>query len=101
MILLYLLIFAYIFPHVLILSEDRFHLALVPLFAILAARTWTGGWTALSARWRESMAGKIALSLALLAVLLLFVNWGFELSRDADKIAAILGPLGNQTYFPY
>jgi hypothetical protein len=46
-------------------------------------------------------AGKIAISLGVLAVALLFLNWGFELSRDADKIAALLAPGGNQTYFPY
>lgn len=100
-ILLYLLFIPYILVHILILSEDRFHLALVPYFAILAARAWTGGWTALIARWRESPAGKVAVGLAILAVLLLYLNWGFELSRDADKIAALLGPNGNQTYFPY
>ena len=53
-ILLYLLFFAYILPHVLILSEDRFHLAIVPFLAILAAQTWTGGWQAFVVRWRES-----------------------------------------------
>ena len=99
-ILLYLLLFAYILPHVLILSEDRFHLAILPYLAILAAQTWTGGWGALTVRWRESLAGKLAVSLAILAVMLLFLNWGFELSRDADKIAALLSPGGNQTSFP-
>ena len=99
--LLYLLLFAYILPHVLILSEDRFHLAIVPYLTILAAQTWAGGWRGFSNRWRESLTGKIVISIALLAVLLLFLNWGFELSRDADKIVALLGPTGNQTYFPY
>ena len=56
---------------------------------------------ALIARWRESSAGKIAIGLAVFAVVLLFLNWGFELSRDADKITALLGPGGNETYFPY
>ncbi|MBN1451801.1 MAG: hypothetical protein JW963_12365 [Anaerolineales bacterium] len=100
-ILLYLLLFTYILPHVLILSEDRFHLAIVPYLVILAAQTWIGGWKAFSNRWRESLTGKIAISMAVLALILLFMNWGFELSRDADKIAALLGPAGNQTYFPY
>jgi hypothetical protein len=36
-----------------------------------------------------------------LCVFLLFANWGLELIRDADKITALLGPNGNQTYFPY
>jgi len=99
--LLYLLFIPYLLVHVLILSEDRFHLTLVPFLAILSAQTWTGGWSALAARWRESFAGKLALSLAFLVVILLFANWGLELSRDADKIAALLGADGNRTYFPY
>jgi len=100
-ILLYLLLFAYILPHVLILSEDRFHLTLVPYLAILAAPAWIGERDAILTRWRESSAGKIALSLGVLVALLLFVNWGFELSRDADKIIALLGPHGNRTFFSY
>jgi len=100
-ILLYLLLFAYILPHVLVLSEDRFHLTIIPYLAILAAQTWTGGWRALSNRWRESLAGKIVIGIAVLAMILLLANWGFELSRDADKIAALLAPGGNRTYFPY
>ncbi len=100
-ILLDLLLFSYLFPHVLILSEDRFHLTLVPFFALLAAQAWTGGWPAFVARWQASPGGKIAISLALLAVLLLFLNWGLELSRDADKIAMLLSTGGNQSYFPY
>ena len=52
-ILLYLLLIAYILPHVFILSEDRFHLAIVPFLAILAAQTWTGGWDTFAVRWRK------------------------------------------------
>jgi hypothetical protein len=100
-VLLYLLLFSYILPHVLILSEDRFHLAIVPFFAILAAQAWTGGWPTFVVRWQESLAGKIAVSLGVFVVVLLFLNWGFELSRDADKIAVLLAPGGNQSYFPY
>ena len=100
-ILLCLLLFIFTLPHVLILSEDRFHLALLPYLAILAAQAWTGGWRTFSSRWQESLTGKIAISVAVVVILFLFMNWGFELSRDADKIAALLGPNGNQTYFPY
>jgi hypothetical protein len=100
-ILLSLLLFAYLLPHVLILAEDRFHLAILPFLAILAAQAWTGGSSAFVARWRESWAGKITVGLAILVVMLLFLNWGLELSGDADKIAALLGPGGNRTYFPY
>jgi hypothetical protein len=107
--LLSLLLLAYLLPHAFILAEDRFHLALIPYLAILAAQAlrpgsgqaWTGGLPALAARWREGWKGKIALALAVVVVLLLFTNWGLELARDADKIAALLGPNGNHARFPY
>ncbi len=100
-ILLIMLFASYILPHVFILSEDRFHLALIPFFAILAAHFWVGGLTGIFSLWRESKGGKLAVTFALLAILLLLTNWGLEIHRDADKIAALLGPEGNRTYFPY
>jgi hypothetical protein len=100
-ILLCLLFIGYILPHVLILSEDRFHLALVPYIAILSAQVWVNGFAPLSVRWYKSWQGKLIVSLAVFAVFLLVINWGFELIRDADKIAQLLGPNGNQSYFPY
>jgi hypothetical protein len=100
-ILLCLLFIGYILPHVLILSEDRFHLALIPYIAILAAQVWVTGFAPLRVRWHESGMGKLTVSLALFAVVLLIINWNFELSHDADKIAQLLGPNGNQSYFPY
>jgi hypothetical protein len=59
------------------------------------------GWGALSARWREGQSGRLLVTLSLLAVFLLVTNWGLELHRDWDKIAQLLGPNGNQTYFNY
>ena len=100
-ILLVLLFFGYTLPHVFILSEDRFHLALVPYLAILAAHVWVHGSAPLRARWQESPVGKWIVSLAIFAAFLLVANWGFELVRDADKIAQLLGPNGNQSHFPY
>ncbi len=100
-ILLVLLFIAYIAPHVFILSEDRFHLALVPYLAILAAHFWVNGFAALSARWNESSTGKILVILSILCLFLLVTNWTLELTRDWDKISQLLGPNGNQTYFPY
>jgi hypothetical protein len=100
-ILLTLLFAAYLLPHVFILSEDRFHLALIPFFAILAAQLWVGGLRAMAARWLEFRTGKWAIISAVCICTLLFVNWGFELVRDADKLGALLGPNGNQTYFPF
>jgi 4-amino-4-deoxy-L-arabinose transferase-like glycosyltransferase len=100
-VLLLLLLVAYSLPHVLILAEDRFHLALVPFFAILAAQVWSGAWRELGERWHASRTGKVVVSLVVIAAGLLVLNWGLELTRDAGKIAALLGPNGNQTYFPY
>ena len=100
-ILLGLLLVGYILPHVFILSEDRFHLALVPYIAILAAQVWVNGFAPLVVHWNESWAGKIAVVLAFCIVYLLLTNWGGELVRDADKITQLLGPDGNQSHFPY
>jgi hypothetical protein len=100
-ILLILLFVGYILPHVFILSEDRFHLALVPCIAILAAQIWANGLAPLRQRWLESPGGKWIVALAVLSVFLLMANWSFELIRDADKISQLLGPNGNQSHFPY
>ncbi len=96
-----LLLICYTLPHVFILSEDRFHLALVPYIAILAAQFWVNGFGALSVRWSESQTGKILVILSIPLVFLLLTNWILELARDWDKISQLLGPTGNQTYFPY
>ena len=100
-ILLLLLFVGYITPHVFILSEDRFHLALVPYFAILSAQVWTGGFRDIAAHWNESRTRKVIVIFCILAAALLVTNWGFELVRDADKIAQLLGPYGNESYYPY
>ncbi len=100
-ILLWLIILGYLLPHALILAEDRFHLAITPFFAILAARFWVGGRNALAARWHESRTGTMTVSLAILAILLLFFNWGWELVRDADKLTQLLGPNGHRSFFSY
>jgi hypothetical protein len=100
-ILLLLLFAGYVLPHVFILSEDRFHLALVPYIAILAAQVWVNGFAPLRSRWHESPVGKWSVALTVVVALLLVANWGLELIRDADKIAQLLGPNGNQSHFPY
>lgn len=99
--LVLLLLTFYLLPHIFILAEDRFHLALIPFFAILAAQFWAAGFQEILARWNESNIGKWMVAFAIFGVCLLLLNWGFELSRDADKIAALLGPDGNKSYFPY
>jgi len=100
-ILLGLLFVSYILPHVFILSEDRFHLALIPYIAILASQVWVNGFAPLRVHWEESRMGKTMAVFALCVALLLLTNWELELTRDADKIAQLLSPTGNQSYFPY
>lgn len=100
-VLLGLLLIGYTLPHALILAEDRFHLALIPYIAILAAQVWVNGLAPLRVRWYESWQGKVIVILAVAAVVLLVVNWEVELIRDADKISQLLGPNGNQSHFPY
>jgi hypothetical protein len=99
--LLMLLFFiGYIPPHIFILAEDRFHLAMVPFLAILAAYAWTSGWITLKERW-ATRSGKMLILLAFVGITLLFLNWGLELWRDAGKLALLLGPNGNVTSFSY
>ncbi len=100
-ILLGLLFVGYITPHVFILAEDRFHLALVPYLAILAAQFWANGNDSMTARWKESSTGKTLVISSIILLFLLITNWGLELVRDWDKITQLLGPTGNQSYFPY
>ena len=91
----------YTVPHLLIISEDRFHLAIVPLLAILTAQLWLGDHLTIRQQWVKSNAIKLGLILAFVAILLLLSNWGLELWRDVDKLALLFGPNGNQTYFSY
>jgi hypothetical protein len=94
-----LLILGYLAPHLLILAEDRFHMTLIPCFAVLAAaavvrrREILASLRAPQDRWRWLVP-------AVFALLLLF-NWGHELWADAPHLAALLGPNGNTLYPPY
>jgi hypothetical protein len=91
--LLALLMGAYLLPHVLILSEERFHLLLIPFFAVLAAAAWTAGVRELKKqRW---------IWLALAAVGLLLVNWTAQLARSWPTLVRLLGPGGHRLYLPY
>lgn len=94
-ILLVLLFVGYLLPHIFILSEERFHLTLIPFFAVCAANLWVNGFGALKSRPRS------AVLTASFVVLLLLLNWGFELARDWHILAQMLGTNGNQLYLPY
>lgn len=93
--LLALLLIGYLLPHVFILSEERFHLTLIPFFAICAANQWVYGFNTLKSR------GSPVIFIAGIIAALLIVNWFFELTRDGPILAQILGPYGNQLYLPY
>jgi hypothetical protein len=99
--LMVLFFIGYTVPHLLIIAEDRFHLAIVPLLAILTAQLWLGDRLIIRQQWVKSNASKLGLILAFVAILLLLSNWGLELWRDVDKLAFLFGPNGNQTYFSY
>lgn len=92
--LLLLLFGAYLLPHVLVLSEERFHLAMIPLMAIWAAAFWTK--PARTSAWSSA-----AVVLAACAIILLVANWGLELAREGPTLIALLAPGGHQLYLPY
>ena len=100
-ILLGLVLVAYIIPHILLLAEDRFHLAILPFIAILAARCWEGGVRELKQIYSATSKGKWLIIVASIAVFLLFFNWGRELILDYDKLVLLFGPTGNRAGFPY
>jgi len=93
--LLMLLFVGYLLPHVFILSEERFHMVLVPFLAIMAANLWTLGRAALTSRGRPAMAFACA------AAALLALNWALEIHRDGAILIQMLGSSGNQLYLPY
>jgi 4-amino-4-deoxy-L-arabinose transferase-like glycosyltransferase len=90
---------AYITPHLLILAEERFHMTLIPMFAVFAAAAVLRRREIL-ASFRASSGWRTWLIPAIITILLLF-NWGYELRLDSSHLAALLGPGGNETYFPY
>lgn len=95
--LIYLLITAYLLPHLFLISEDRFHMALVPMLAAFAGAAWHGR----AQFWAAAKANRRQLAFATLLVGLLWLNWGAELWRDADKLAILFGPNGNHAGFSY
>lgn len=91
----------YIGVHMLIMAEERFHLALVPLLAALSAR----GLTYFPTLQRDLLSGKprarVILASAALLMILAMANWGIELGRSADRLAVLFGPEGASAYFNY
>ncbi len=94
-ILLLLLMICYLLPHIFILSEDRFHLALIPYFAILASY----GYMLISTKELKFKKWQTVISVILICLLLF--NWSLELSRDKEKLVVLFSPTGNTAGFPY
>ena len=92
-ILIVLLNIGYITPHLFILAEDRFHLAIVPFLAIFTAYLWTYSKVALKERWRTRF-GSPSILAAFILTVLLCLNWGLELWRDAGKLVLCLPQMG-------
>ena len=99
-VILGIFLIGYLIPHILILAEDRFHLALVPFLAIFASTFWAGGMTKIIEKWKNRN-GIFTIILALIILLLLIANWSLELYRDREMLIMLFGPKGNITYLPY
>ena len=96
-----LLLASYMAVHVLVMAEERFHLALVPLLAALAARGLSQG-RELIARGRQGDAGARRLGFAAgTLMVLLLLSWGLELAANSDKLAVLFGPEGASAHFDY
>ena len=88
---------AYILPHMLIVAEDRYHLALLPYLAAYAGQAWAARQEIFiqlrSERWR------LLLTLGLLSVF--FLGWGIELAHAWPTLSALAGPNGWQLGLDY
>jgi 4-amino-4-deoxy-L-arabinose transferase-like glycosyltransferase len=98
-ILCLLFLLAYITPHLLILAEDRFHMTIIPFLSAMAAAAVVHR-REIFASLRAPGGGRLWI-LPAVAALLLLANWGWELRSDAPRLAELLGPNGNTTYWPY
>jgi hypothetical protein len=90
---------------VLIMAEARFHLVMVPLLAVfavqgvLAVSRTLGDLNAADPELRRATRRRVTLS-ALIIVLLL-VNWAYELNTVMDKLRILFAPGGNLARFTY
>ena len=88
---------AYTLPHLLIMAEARFHLAIVPILAAFAGQAVE---SRNGLRQRVKQFPWVA-GMVILVIAALWLNWSWELSRDADKLRTLFGPDGFRSYFSY
>ena len=98
-ILLLLLAFGYLLPHVFIMAEERFHLTLVPIIAVFAAQAWLQRKEIFTKLCSQPY--QVSTTMAFVLLLLLWGNWAAELWRDVDKLAILFAPNGNFAGFSY
>ncbi len=96
--LLLMLIAAYALPHLLIIAEPRFHLALVPVVIPLAAV----GWSQRKRLFERLLAGRDLGAWALrLSPLLLVLFWIWGIGLHWQQLLILLGPDGNHARWAY
>jgi hypothetical protein len=96
--LLAALITGYTLPHLLVIAEPRFHLALVPAMIPLAAV----GWAERRALFTRLLAGRdLAVWALRLSPLLLLVLWIWGIGLHWDRLVVLLGPNGNHARWTY
>jgi hypothetical protein len=103
-VLLLALILYFTVVHALTLAEERYHIPLLPFLAVFAAWGATrilpsGTPSAVDTDARIVRARRTLLAAALIGLLVL--NWGWELQRDAPRLAALFGPQGNMLGIDY
>ena len=97
--LIVILIIGYLIPHLFLLSEDRFHMTLVPFIAILAAYVWDRRTTIMIEAKKPQ--NRFILIASILMMSLLIFNWGSEFVFDWDRFVQMFSPGGNVARFTY
>ncbi len=94
------LVLATLAVYVPVLAEPRFHLPLVPFLAVYAGAAWRSrtGWAAFRARLA---AGDSQAWLAVIALAILLLLWGWDLWRLWPRLAVVLAPGANTLYLDY
>jgi hypothetical protein len=94
------LVVGYTAPHLFILAEPRFHLALVPIMMPFAAKGWTERSRAIQilkpGALRFSQTGPLYFAFGLLTII-----WFLDLSEKWGTFVALMGASGNRLFLPY